>query len=233
MAPERRPRLLASAPVSTLVPAPPGAGEGAPAPASRPHCLRLAHPRPDRRSGGGGRAGGARVPHQQQHRSDGHRGQHVVGDRDHVPRRGRLRRGRPHRRARASMGGPVGRDLRGLHRLRRAVHPVVGAAGLVVVRRQPAAVVSGRLRRRGRAGADGAATVARAGGGGGHARQPCSALGPCWPRCSPRRWRPPTTTDACWRRSATGTRSACAPRWASRRRCGRPPAPRARRSCAR
>src|ERR1700727_1800780 len=33
----RRPRLLASAPVSTLVPAPPGAGEGAPAPASRPH----------------------------------------------------------------------------------------------------------------------------------------------------------------------------------------------------
>ncbi len=37
MAPERRPRLLASAPVSTLVPAPPGAGEGAPAPASRPH----------------------------------------------------------------------------------------------------------------------------------------------------------------------------------------------------
>ncbi len=37
MASERRPRLLASAPVSTLVPAPPGAGEGAPAPASRPH----------------------------------------------------------------------------------------------------------------------------------------------------------------------------------------------------
>ena len=37
MAPERRPRLLASADVSTLVPAPPGAGEGAPAPASRPH----------------------------------------------------------------------------------------------------------------------------------------------------------------------------------------------------
>ena len=30
-------RLLASAPVSTLVPAPPGSGEGAPAPASRPH----------------------------------------------------------------------------------------------------------------------------------------------------------------------------------------------------
>jgi hypothetical protein len=37
MEPGRRPRLLASAPVSTLVPAPPGAGEGAPAPASRPH----------------------------------------------------------------------------------------------------------------------------------------------------------------------------------------------------
>jgi O-Antigen ligase len=39
MAPEHRPRLLASAPVSTLVPAPPGAAEGAPAPASRPHFL--------------------------------------------------------------------------------------------------------------------------------------------------------------------------------------------------
>ena len=37
MAPERRPRLVASAPVSTLTPAPPGSGEGAPAPASRPH----------------------------------------------------------------------------------------------------------------------------------------------------------------------------------------------------
>jgi O-Antigen ligase len=36
MASERTPRLLASAPVSTLVPAPPSAGEGAPAPASRP-----------------------------------------------------------------------------------------------------------------------------------------------------------------------------------------------------
>ena len=36
MTPERRPRLLASAPVSTLVPAPPGASEGAPAPTSRP-----------------------------------------------------------------------------------------------------------------------------------------------------------------------------------------------------
>jgi hypothetical protein len=37
MGPGRRPRLLASGPVSTLVPARPGAGEGAPAPASRQH----------------------------------------------------------------------------------------------------------------------------------------------------------------------------------------------------
>ncbi len=37
MAPDSTPRLLASAPVSTLVPAPTGAGEAAPAPASRPH----------------------------------------------------------------------------------------------------------------------------------------------------------------------------------------------------
>src|ERR1700761_6591114 len=37
MAPERKPRLLASAPVSTLVPAPPSAGEGTTAPPSRPH----------------------------------------------------------------------------------------------------------------------------------------------------------------------------------------------------
>ena len=59
-------------------------------------------------------------------------------------------------------------------------------------------------------------------------RRPRSAPTRCWPRCSRRRSRPPTTTGACWRRSATGTRSACAPRWASRRRCGRRPAPRAR-----
>ena len=49
----------------------------------------------------------------------------------------------------------------------------------------------------------------------------------------PRRWRPPTTTGGCSRRLATGTPSGWPPLSGSRRRCGRPPGPRARRSCAR
>ena len=85
-----------------------------------------------------------------------------------------------------------------------------------------------RVRRRRRPGPAGAAALARAGGrrrhrGDGAVRLLAAGQGVPRPRS-----RPPTTTGGCWRRSATGTRSACAPRWGSRRHCGRRHGARAR-----
>ena len=178
-------RLLASAPVSTLAPAPQGTDDGAPAPPPRPQRLRRAHRQPRRRPGRGRRPGGPRVPHQQQHRSDGDRGQHVVADRDHLPRRRRVRRRGPDRRPRAGMGCPGGRDVRRVHRVRGPVDPVVGAARLVVVRRQPAAVVPERVRRRRRPGAGWRRGAGPRWWAGWPPRRPRCAPTRCWPRCSP------------------------------------------------
>ena len=72
-------------------------------------CLRRAQPQRVAGLARGRRARGARVPHQQQHRSDGDSGQHVVGDRDHLPRRRRVRRRRPRSAAAGERGGSGGR----------------------------------------------------------------------------------------------------------------------------
>ena len=62
-------------------------------------------------------------------------------------RRGRVRRRGADRRPRTRLGRPGRRAVRRLHRLRGALDPVVGAARLVVVRRQPAAVLPERRSR--------------------------------------------------------------------------------------